>query len=235
MALAGMALQGAALADAAAPGDKALEAFFTRLRDGQPQTVVAYGTSLTEAGYWVAAMREWFAAQYPGKVTVVNAGGSGQNSDWGAASVGAKVLPHKPDVVVVEFSYNDAHRKFNLPVERCRTNLNMIVTAIREQNPAAAVVLQTMNPPWDVPGGRTNATDRPNLSAYNDVVRAYAAEKGLTFVDHHAAWQALRAKDESAFRKMVPDGSHPNKDGSLAVTWAGLQRAFESAQGLAPK
>jgi hypothetical protein len=50
---------------------------FTHLRAGQAQTVVTYGTSLTANGPWVTKLAPWFAARYPGLVTVVNSGGSG--------------------------------------------------------------------------------------------------------------------------------------------------------------
>jgi hypothetical protein len=60
---------------------------FKHLRAGQAQTVVTYGTSLTANGPWVTKLAPWLEARYPGLVTVVNSGGSGQHSGWGIAHV----------------------------------------------------------------------------------------------------------------------------------------------------
>jgi acyl-CoA thioesterase-1 len=168
--------------------DAALTKFFNSFKTGDQQTVVAYGTSLTKYGYWVTAMQQWFAAEYPRQAAVVNSSGPGQGSDWGAARVKGQVLVHNPDLVLIEFGYNDAHTRKKISVDDAKANLDKIVSAIREQNASTAVVLQTMNVPWDcLTGSKTAATDRPQLAAYYENYRSYAAEHHLPLADHYAA------------------------------------------------
>lgn len=206
-------------------GDPAA-AFFQELKRGRPRTVVFYGTSLTHSGSWTRATREWFDVKYPGLVTCVNSGGPGQNSDWGLEHLSEKVLVHNPGLVFVEFSYNDAHTKFHMPVERGCKNLEGIVAGIREKNPQCVVILQIMNPPWDAPG-KTSATDRPRLEEFNDNYRRYAREKQLPLIDHYPSWIKLEKEFPEAFKKHIPDGSHPTGEAGLAVVWPAIQRWLE--------
>ncbi len=209
----------------------ALIAFFKHLQSGQKQTVVTYGTSVTKYGYWVTAMQQWFDQKYPGLVTVVNSGGPGQNSDWGLKELQPQVLDHYPDLVFIEFAANDAHVRFKLTVEHAKDNLDKIVTAIQQQNPQVAIVLQTMNVFWDAPKGFTTAaTSRPQLNAFYDNYRNYATEHKLVLVDNYVKWEEMKEKDYANFQVMLPDGTHPNKNGSLAVNWPNIQALLEAAQ-----
>jgi acyl-CoA thioesterase I len=212
-----------------------LRAFFQRLEAGKKQTVVAYGTSLTAYGYWVKAVGLWLNDKYPGQVTVINSGGPGQTSEWGLQRLEPKVLEHHPDLVFIEFSVNDAHTRFKLTPDQAAENLDKIVAGIRKQNPQAAIVLETMNAVWDSPQGRKSESDRPRLEAFNDVYRKYARQHGLPLVDNYPAWLRLKETDLDRYKKFVPDGAHPNKDGSLAVNWANIKTLFEAARDRSEK
>lgn len=206
-----------------------VEMFFRQLRAGQPQTVVVYGTSLTEHGPWVKPLREWFDGRYPGKVTLVNSGGSGQNSDWGVQNVQAKVVAKHPDLVFIEFSYNDCVTRFHLTPAHARENLDQIVRAIQKENANAAIILQTMNVPWDAPNGNKSASNRPQLDEFNDVYRACAREQHLTLLDHYPDWVKFRDAEPDKFHAAVPDGTHPNGEGTMAVTWPEIEKFLASA------
>ena len=211
-----------------------LSQFFGRLKAGQKQTVVAYGTSLTKYGYWVKAMDEWFGAQFPDQVTVINSGGPGQGSKWGVKNLETLVTDKKPDLVIIEFAFNDAHTRLKTSPDAARDNLDAMVSAIRARNPRVAIVLQTMNVPYDNPDGfKSSATDRPHLEEYNEIYRAYAAQHDLPIVDNYPAWLLLQTTDDARYRKMVPDGTHPNKDGHLSVTWPHLKTLLEAARDAA--
>lgn len=205
-------------------------ALFRNLKAGKNQTVVVYGTSLTHGGAWAVAMKEWFEKEFPQKVKFINSGGPGQNSDWGVANLKAKVLDHQPDLVVIEFAFNDAHQKFKMPVERGATNLDKMVKAIQAQNAATAVVLQVMNAAWDAPNDKRSLSNRPQLDAFNDNYRRYAKEHGLLLIDHFHAWQRLKEKEEKKYQAFVPDGTHPTREGSIAVTWPGIKAVLEKAR-----
>ncbi|MFA6287218.1 MAG: SGNH/GDSL hydrolase family protein [Opitutaceae bacterium] len=208
-------------------------AMFRNLEAGKTQTVVVYGTSLTHGGQWTVATKKWFDEQYPGKVKFINSGGPGQNSDWGLKNLKSKVLDLHPDLVFVEFSYNDAHEKFKMPVERGASNLARIVEGIRAQNPGTVIVLQIMNVGWDAPNGNRSLSVRPDLEQYNDNYRKFAREQGLPLLDHSVEWKKLKATDLGKFKWYIPDGTHPSPEGSLAVTWPTVKTWLETARASA--
>jgi lysophospholipase L1-like esterase len=206
---------------------------FKNLEAGKNQTVIVYGTSLTHGGAWANATKQWFDQAYPGKVKFINSGGPGQNSDWGVQNLKTKVLDHHPDLVFVEFAYNDAHEKFKLPVERGAANLKQIVSAISEQNPNAVIVLQTMNVGWDAPNGNRSLSARPALDLYNDNYRKIARTQGLPLLDHYVSWKKLKETDLPTFQSYIADGTHPSAKGSMAVTWPTVKAWLESARAAA--
>jgi lysophospholipase L1-like esterase len=207
--------------------------FFRHLRAGQAQTLVVYGTSLTEYGPWVKELQAWFASHYP-KTKVINSGGSGQNSVWGLANVKAKVVDQHPDLVFIEFAINDAHTKFKLTPEQGASNLTAIVTAIKQANPHVEFVLQTMNAALDAPP-KTAATDRPKLADFYANYTHFAAANHLPLIDHYPAWSALAQKDPKTFLSYAPDGLHPNAAGIKAVTWPTIERLLAAAEAASLK
>ena len=214
-------------------GDDAKEVLpvntFKNLREGKPQTVVVYGTSLTVGGAWAVALKDYFEKNFPGQVKFFNGGGSGQNSDWGVANLQKKVLDQKPDLVFIEFSYNDAHEKFKLTPEKAAANLDSIVQSLKQQNPQMDIVLQTMNLPWDAPNGNGSKRVRPQIEAFNDNYRRYAGSTHLPLLDHYQNWLKLWGEDEAKYQKWVPDGSHPTKEASLAITWPAIEALLKKA------
>jgi lysophospholipase L1-like esterase len=208
-----------------------LTPFFRNLEAGEHQTVVAYGTSLTLYGAWAGAAEAWFNTNYPGLVTFINSGGSGMNSDWGVTNLTGKVLPHHPNLVLLEFSFNDAHTKFALPVAQARSNLNTIIQGIRELDVETTVLLQIMNVPWDAPGNPA-LTSRPQLEAYNDIYRQFARADDIPLVDHYPAWLTLQHTNLALFQSSIPDGAHPNDAASLAIAWPALRNWLEASRTL---
>lgn len=221
-------------AQVAASGEALPVTVFRNLRAGKAQTVVVYGTSLTEHGPWVKMLQAWFEEKYPGKATVINSGGSGQHSGWGLANVKARVCDKRPDLVFIEFGINDAHVRFKLTLEGCLANLDGMVKAVREANAQADIVLQTMNVALDV-GGKTAGTDRPQLDAFYANYTGYAAKNRLPLVDNHPAWKKLATDDVKTFTSYAPDGLHPNTTGLAAITWPNIERLLTAAAAAAAK
>jgi lysophospholipase L1-like esterase len=206
------------------------ELFFKNLNAGKKQTVVIYGTSLSQGGAWAGAVKEWFDSKYPGLVTLVNSSGPGQNSSWGVTNLQAKVLNQHPNLVFIEFSYNDAHDKFKMPVEQGAANLARMVEAIQKQDANTAIVLQIMNVGWDAPNGNKSSSHRPQLEKYNLNYRLYAKEHNLPLLDHYPNWLRLKDSEPEKFQAFIPDGSHPNKEGSLAITWPTVKDWLEKSR-----
>lgn len=204
--------------------------FFQNLQAGKKQTVVIYGTSLSKGGAWAMATKEWFESRYPGLVTFINSSGSGKNSDWALENLKAKVLAHRPNLILMEFSYNDCVDRFDMPVERAAANLEKMIAAIREQDPTTAIVLQVMNVGWDAPNGNKSFSVRLRLEEFNNNYRAAAKAHNLTLLDHYPNWLRLKETDPEKFQSYIHDGSHPVREGSMAITWPTVKAWLEQSR-----
>ena len=92
-----------------------------------------------------------------------------------------------------------------------------------------------MNAAWDAPGDKRSLGNRPQLQAFNDNYRTYAKGHDLPLIDHFPAWQQLKEQDEERYHRLVPDGTHPNKEGSLAFTWPAVKALLERADAATKK
>ena len=195
------------------------------LEAGKKQTLVAFGTSLTAVGAWVDQLRAVLDQQFPGQATVINGAQGGANSDWGRESLDERVLAHKPDTVLIEFSVNDANARRNTSVEHAKENLENMIERILAANPDGEIILQVMNPPV-----AHTKTARPEIAAYDQMYRDVAAARGFRLIDHGPAWQELLKTDPRTFLLCSPDTIHPLRSGSLKVSTP----VVVAALGLAP-
>lgn len=93
-----------------------------KLEAGESVTVAFLGGSITqnsaERGF-AKLVPQWIESKFPGvRVTAVNAGMGGTDSEWGAKRLDRDVLEAKPDVVFVEFAVNDGDRDSIADMER---------------------------------------------------------------------------------------------------------------------
>jgi lysophospholipase L1-like esterase len=116
------------------------------------------------------------------------------------------VVNHQPDLVFLEFSYNDASEKFQLPLERGMQNLDAMVKALEEFDPGLTIVLQIMNIGWDAPNGNRSQSTRPQLEAFNDNYRAYARIHSMTLLDHYPNWRKLKEQPPFPRPPVRPNG-----------------------------
>jgi lysophospholipase L1-like esterase len=193
----------------------------TNLEAGKTQTVVTFGTSLTAGGAWVGQVKTALTNRYPGRVTVVNGAQSGMWSAWGVSNLETRVLARKPDTVFIEFAINDAFLKYATPVEAARKNLENMIDRIQAANPAAEIILMTMNPSVGGAGEK-----RPELDRYYEMYREVARARKLLLIDHHRAWKEILEKDRARFDRLAPDGLHPNANGAREVIVPAILRAL---------
>ncbi len=192
--------------------------FIANLEAGKPQTLVAFGTSLTAGGAWVGLVDAYLKERYPGLATVKNEGASGHSSKYGLQII-HNVTRHKPDLVLIEFAMNDAYYPERdgytegVTVEGSKANLGIIIDSVRAVNPACEILLQTM----DIPLGIHRAR-RPKVEAYYQGYREVAQARGLALVDHQARWEAVLAFDSSFYVSWLPDSIHPAAAASAAIT-----------------
>lgn len=113
-----------------------LTPFFNKLENGGPVQIVYLGGSITQAnGYRVQTM-ERLQHDYPkAQITGFNAGVGGTGSDLGIFRMDDEVLPHRPDLVFVEFAVNDQ----NTDTTQICKSMEGIVRKIKSNNPATGI------------------------------------------------------------------------------------------------
>jgi lysophospholipase L1-like esterase len=207
--------------------------FLKKLAEGIPQTMVVYGTSLTEGGAWVRLLQEWLQQTYPGALTLINSGMGGKASNTALDNLESKVLSHRPDVVWMEFAMNDAYRGYTeadrdhgITLEQSVRNLNGLLDRTLEKNPDVEIILQIMNTVWDAPSGFRAASLRPELAAYYQGYRDVAQMRGLLLIDHQPEWLAVQARSPETYRDYMPDGVHPNELGEQTILFPLIQSSL---------
>lgn len=187
-----------------------------QLKNGKPQHIVVYGTSLSSGGAGNAWMRVVSAAiqkQFgDGLIRYTLAGKGGMWSVWGVKNFEDSVIAKKPDAVFIEFGINDAFQEYGTSVALAKLNLQYMIDRIRLYNDSCDVFLQVMN----MPIGKSAAL-RPELDSYYAMYRETAREKNVILIDHYVNWLNVLEKGEEVFRQYVPDGIHPNAKGAREI------------------
>lgn len=190
---------------------------YKELRKGHDRTLVVYGTSIARLGngpLWVERIGEELNAAVKGHLTVLNRGGSGRNSQWGADNFADSVLAAQPDALMIEFSVNDAVTRFDISPEQSVKNTDYMIRKVREQNPQAEVILLVVcsNPVGEA------AEKRPDLKRYIAGYRTLADRYGLLVIDFSPLWADLIAREgERGMRVYLHDGVHSTRRGALEM------------------
>ncbi|MCX5658893.1 MAG: SGNH/GDSL hydrolase family protein [Planctomycetota bacterium] len=192
----------------------------------RPLTIVAFGDSITAAGEvppnekWVAVLEKALAKALPQRaVRVVNAGVGGNTSREALARHERDVLPHRPDILLIQFGGNDGtmetHR--TVPVAEYLQNVTAIIARTKAQTPCAFALItfppvvdadhqHGKHPHFKEAGGPDNY-----LHAYRNATRAYAKEHKLPLADIDTAIRA------DLKRHVLPDGVHLTTAGNQTV------------------
>ncbi len=180
----------------------------SNLKAGKKQTIVAYGTSLTEKGAWVNELQEKLNELFPGQATVLNKGGQGMYSKWGVDNLEERVIKNKPDAVLIEFGINDVVARFNCSVPQAKENLEFMIKRILEQNPKCDIILMTTTP---------GDFGRKKVSEYYEMYREVAKARGFRLADMYPQWLELLKSDRKAYNSYLPDLVHPSEAGCKFV------------------
>lgn len=196
-------------------------------------TIVAFGDSTTAVR---ATIQQVYADRLPAllaehgvKARVINSGlgGShtghrGENDKSGRRHALDRfddaVLDQKPDVVVMQFGWNDSwvdsdndDDASRIPVAAYRENLSLMLGKLREQG--AAVILMTPNRPrssmaqWRV----------TRTLEYVEAVRKIAAETETPLVDIWRAYDVINSQPDKSTDDLLLDDVHPGDDGQALV------------------
>jgi len=187
--------------------------FIGNLKNGKPQKIVAYGTSLTAKGAWCTLLSNELEKRFPGLTDVVNSGESAMNSQWAVENLSEKVLAQKPDVLFIEFAVNDAFGEYGISISAARINLKYIIERVATDCPDCELILMTMNPPTEI-----HLEKRPAYEMYYKLYRDIAEERSLTLIDNCKIWKELFEKDKKLFKELIPDGLHPAPEGDKCIT-----------------
>lgn len=195
------------------------------LEAGKTQTIVTYGTSLTAAGAWVKQLGTELEKSFPGRAKIANSAQSGMWSKWGVDHLDERVIAKKPDTVIIEFAINDAFLRYATTKEQARENLENMIGRIKKSQPASEIILMTMNPPID-----EHLAQRPQIEDYYEMVRGVAKQHQFLLIDHEPNWHKVLKQGEAEYKKLVPDGIHPNAEGCEKIILPEMMTAL----GLTP-
>ena len=177
----------------AAPQDRALPA--GALAPEGPLSIAVFGTSLSSPRYdWPDALAQTLGACLGRPVTLTRVTRAGAGIAWAEGQVDA-VRAQGPDLVLMEFSANDADLRDGLRLAEARARTGRVLDALE----GIPVVLMTMNPAQGLRG-----VLRPRLGAHHDAYRALAAARDLGLVDLETRW---RQRPRAA--RGLADGLHP--------------------------
>lgn len=182
------------------PGDRPLEHL---PETGQaPLRLVAFGTSLTAKASWpdMLATRLETCLQHP--VQMIKVAGVGQGSPWALTQMD-QVIAARPDLVLLEFSINDADLLDGVSLAGSRARHEALLDQLGAALPETRVMLMTMSPV----SGLLQKAKRPRLGRYYGLYRDLAAVRGLPLADLQPRWQQLWDRNPA----LVPaDGLHPH-------------------------
>ncbi len=164
--------------------------------------VVGLGTSLIARGGWLAPLGTMLTQRLGRPVQTMNLGGAGRTSAWGVQMAQRAAAP-RPDVVLVEFSINDADIRNLMSFRESYDNAREIVKRIRSSSPRTKIYLMTMNPALGL-----KAAVRPFLPSYYQTWRDAAHSANVQLIDIYPRWVALGPE---RLRTLIPDGTHPTE------------------------
>ena len=172
--------------------------------NGNSTDVVFMGNSITEG--W-----SYHSPSFMKENGYVNRGISGQTTDQMLLRFRRDVLDHKPEVVVILAGTNDVAQNSG-PVPLWHTMNNIKSMAELAQANGAKVLLCSVLPakafPW-----RPGIEPIPLIAELNQMIRDFAQERNLTYVDYFSALEdgqgGLKVPDYTSAQDLV----HPNAEG----------------------
>lgn len=175
-----------------------------RAAAGEAITVGFLGGSITQGSLsstpqtcYAYLVYRWWAEKFPNaKISYVNAGIGGTNSQFGVARVGEDLLSHKPDFVLTEFSVNDDC------VPHFQETYEGLVRTILKSGCA----LLLMN----------NVCYDSGVNA-EDMHLPVAVHYGVPMVSMKSSIYAALQRGEMKNRDVTPDDLHPNDAGHQLV------------------
>jgi len=186
--------------------------------DGTP-TLVAFGDSITEAA-GVTAPNSWTVllerrlAEDGTPFRVINSGIGGNTTVIGLARIDADVLPHRPDLVTIEFGLNDCNVVEDVvprtPPDQFRENQRRIGQLIGDQTGATLCFITNQPTLRNLTMADGLRFDEQNRE-YNEITRDVARELGAAVIDIERAFNRPNVNLTEA---LTEDGVHLTEYGN---------------------
>jgi acyl-CoA thioesterase-1 len=184
------------------------ERTIAKLIAGTPVVMVAFGDSLTY-GWMVSKgyldyFKEKIGEKYPdSKVSFINRGIPGDTAQAGTHRVEKDVIRRQPDCTLVQYALNDAFVGYS--TEQFKTNIEMIVTKIREQCESEIVLVSSVC----LGSEKENAF----IDRFYNQLEALARDYEISFARVHEYWKK-KVSEGVDFESLVQfDNVHPNTEG----------------------
>ena len=226
--------------------------FFSSLYSGESErTIVLFGDSTTAArGDLKIYGRHLEEATFEGgKVTVINVGIPGNNTEHASVRFDKDVREPMPEIVVIQFGINDAAidvwktppaKTSRVTLAEYRSNLSRFVRTLKTDG--TSVVLMTPNslrwtekmkgmygkPPYDP---KVEDGFSAPLIPYVEAMRTVAEEEKVPLVDITRLFHDYGKAEGSQTDDLLLDGVHPNEKGHQLIAEAllpVLKTVFES-------
>lgn len=169
--------------------------------------VVFFGNSITQN--WADKYPEFFQTNgYIGR------GISGQTSYQYLIRFRQDVIDLDPDIVVIGFGTNDIAENAG-PYDEQRTMGNLKTMVELAQANGVRPILTSCLPAKSLFWNKNVTNSMKKIRHLNELIRAYAEEKGLDYVDY---FEATVSSDGAGMRQdFTTDGVHPNAAGYRAM------------------
>lgn len=172
-----------------------LSRFFAKIKAGQPVVVMGIGGSVTEGHSWAAMSAEWLQERFPGKQIFYVDGAYGGTPPWQTVfRMRRDILPHKPDLVFIEYSVNSY-----LDNERNWLAEDGMIRQLLDQPQRPEIVFVYVG----------NEKGDRDLEKVQPVARHY----GFLEVDVRSHLQRKIDAGEMAWKDIAGDAIHPNQRG----------------------
>ena len=196
-----------------------LKAVMKKAEAGEPVTVAVIGGSITQGSLasrpencYASVFSQWWKQTFPGtEITLVNAGLGGTDSYLGVHRMDTDLLAYSPDMVIVEFSVNDADSNF------CKATYENVVRRILLQDNSPAVMLLFMSQD----NGTSAQTSHGFVGFYYELPR----------VSYHDMIMSELNNGNIAWSDISPDNIHPNDKGHAIcgeLIWKYLNSVYAS-------
>lgn len=199
--------------------------FAARVRAGASATIVAYGTSMTLFGQYLSHLPAMLEAETGNaQIRLINRGLRGFFTFAGAFRVTGDVVPHAPDLVLIEFAHNDAEPD---ALDMIPPALDGIIAQVRRVNPDCEFAFVYLSPPGVAAAGPSAA-----VQIYEEIAAYY----GFPSFDLAALSERLVAAGEAGWTSgpgpvLTTDGIHHTDaardliGGPFAAAFSALLRA----------